>query len=142
MNPRLWPPRRYRHRRRGNRHRRRGSRHHRRHRNHHSLASLTALPPPPARSSGAPDASRGFTERPPHTVRWRTWTGTELTTIGFHADPDNVEHELDLLGGVAAEAAAAGELVLTLGDFNADCSYLGVNAWAGDASGARVVVLG
>ena len=111
----------------------------------------TALVEPISHGAASPER---FPERPPHRVRWRAWTGFELVTLGFHADPDNVEYELDQLG-VVAKAAVAGDdgcgagcaaagpaPVLVLGDFNADCSYLGVNAWAGDASSARVVVLG
>jgi endonuclease/exonuclease/phosphatase family metal-dependent hydrolase len=62
-----------------------------------------------------------FAERPPYAVRWGAWTGLEFVTVGMHVRPDNVEAELDQLGAVAAGYSAAGDHVVVLGDFNADC---------------------
>ena len=72
-----------------------------------------------------------FPERPPYVVQWRTtWSQFAFTTIVMHVDPDNVVQELDALGKVAARLVASRGDVIVLGDFNADCSYLGKTAWA------------
>ena len=75
-----------------------------------------------------------FPERPGYSVVWNVGrTGFTFRMVGAHIDPDNVAHELHQLGLAAAAYANAGgggtSPVLTLGDFNADCSYLGVTAW-------------
>lgn len=75
------------------------------------------------------DPNYTFPERPPHRVLWRTWTGFEFETLGMHADPDNVEFELNQLGLAAADAVEGGRPVLVMGDLNADCSYLTASEW-------------
>ena len=71
-----------------------------------------------------------FPERPPYVVSWLTHSGFTFTTVGMHVDPDNVVHELDQLGQVAAGLVGAGHGVVVMGDFNADCGYLGKTKWA------------
>ena len=75
-------------------------------------------------------AEGAFPERPPYVVEWRVWTGFAFTTVAMHVDPDNVVQELDALGTVAASLVASRGDVIVLGDFNADCSYLGKTTWA------------
>ena len=85
-----------------------------------------------------------FPERPGYSVVWSATSSSSSSSsssdaaytfrvVGAHIDPDNVVHELDQLGLAAAAYAAgnnsASAPVLVLGDFNADCSYLGVTAW-------------
>lgn len=71
-----------------------------------------------------------FPERPPYVVSWLTLSGFTFTTVGMHVDPDDVVHELNQLGQVAASLAGAGHAVVVMGDLNADCSYLGKTKWA------------
>jgi hypothetical protein len=84
-----------------------------------------------------------FPSRSPHAVKWTTAGASTTTTTSsggeggvsninsnvssfvamvFHADPDDVEVELHMLGLVAS-ALAATEDVLVFGDFNADCKF-------------------
>ena len=82
------------------------------------------------------EVAGNFPERPGYTVMWTVAAaadgdaGYTFRMVGAHVDPDNVVHELDQLGIAAQGYAANNAPVLTLGDFNADCSYLGVTKWA------------
>eukprot|EP00038_Savillea_parva_P030924 m.81526 g.81526 ORF g.81526 m.81526 type:complete len:460 (-) comp9409_c0_seq1:1767-3146(-) len=72
------------------------------------------------------DTTRAFPARTPHAVRWRV-AGTAaamLTTVVFHADPDDVVEEMHAVGLAVQPLTTSGDAVLVMGDLNADCSYL------------------
>ncbi|XP_054710535.1 deoxyribonuclease-1-like [Uloborus diversus] len=56
---------------------------------------------------------------------------SKFGVIGHHAKPSNAVQEIDALAGLYDEMAGKYKLqdFLIMGDFNADCSYVGENDW-------------
>ena len=72
------------------------------------------------------EPSADLFEREPFIVRFETFNGADFAAVALHAAPEDVPEEMAALADVIDDVSTrwAEDDILTMGDFNADCTYL------------------